>query len=1016
MLTVNRLPVLVFLAVLLTVCSASANFTLWQPESGVEVRQSPHIRWLDTGVAEKADGSYAAVWSDAHLQVQNVFVQAYDSDGNPLWGDGGVQVTFDNWAQDSPKIIPYLDGWVVAWRDFRSCGTGDWDYGEMYMQRLDANGNLLWDSQGVAAADEFIQAREFELVASNDNQFFAVWTSPVYELGAQKFDADGNPQLDAPIGMSTDKTTAMISDNQGGLLIFWQDFHTGELFGSRIGSNGQFLWHDTNESLLITITDNRNHSDLSFAPDGEGGALVTWSKDTIHSDWDVLAQHIHADGTFEWDPLGVVVAGGSNGEYEQDVYLADSQTWFMLFHSREIDESHGPLYVQRIRSVDGECVLDWNDGAGVQIEGEPVELSSTARALPLGNGDVAVLWTASDYATNLVRLDDDGSTVWSTNAAIEDLYTYPGRYMMADDEQLRAVYQSQTPGSDGIYVSAFDLSDGVPDDERTTVVEGFANDTSDPLIVRSGSSAYTVWSDYRHMNRGRRPYMQRIDLVTGETRWTEHGIHLLPGYEDAEYDSIKLYGYVKEIVPDGCGGAITSWWTQYDIDFEPHTDCRLQRVDAAGNLLWGEDGVEVALHDNPAYNLTYLEAILPDHQGGAFVFLTVQNYWYDGGMWFNHIQADGSSAFADPQGIALFEWEDMVYVDDVVALENGNMMLFYHYGYDDHRPACVMYLNPDGEQLWPEPVEIRDLETHRDINRYETVVRNDGVLLIVMADNNNGSSIFFMQEIYTDGTVWLPDGPMDLAIDTFYPYVTLRDENTLWWGQTYGVNEILVQIFDIQTGQLTGNPVLLNTNRIWPRYPGFVPDGEGGLYAAWMSISDLDQLEFDGRYVHFAYDGSFASPEYTTEGLTFGVAPYEREDLYVAPDGLGGMLAVWNDYRGRLGFAPGDDVYAMRIHDMTTGVGEPSSAKVPLAWSLQPTYPNPFNPSTVVPFMLPHRAQVKIAVFDVLGREVATLLNEPVNGGAHQVIWNGDKTASGVYFVRMQADDFTATRRVVLMK
>ncbi len=200
MLTVNRLPVLVFLAVLLTICSASANFTVWSPETGVEVRQSPHIRWLDSGVAEKADGSYAIAWSDAHTQVQNVYVQAYDSDGNPLWGDGGVQVTSDNYAQDSPTIIPFLDGWVVAWRDYNTFGSGKSDYGELYMQRLDANGNLLWDSNGIPAADEVVQAYNFKLIPAGDDEFYAVWTVRNQYQGVQKFDADGtalfSPQLE----------------------------------------------------------------------------------------------------------------------------------------------------------------------------------------------------------------------------------------------------------------------------------------------------------------------------------------------------------------------------------------------------------------------------------------------------------------------------------------------------------------------------------------------------------------------------------------------------------------------------------------------------------------------------------------------------------------------------------------------------------------------------------------------------------------------------------------------------
>lgn len=97
-----------------------------------------------------------------------------------------------------------------------------------------------------------------------------------------------------------------------------------------------------------------------------------------------------------------------------------------------------------------------------------------------------------------------------------------------------------------------------------------------------------------------------------------------------------------------------------------------------------------------------------------------------------------------------------------------------------------------------------------------------------------------------------------------------------------------------------------------------------------------------------------------------------------------------------------------------------SPATLPTEFSLAQNYPNPFNPETSIPFALPARANVKLAVFDLLGREVATLVEGTFEAGEHTVSFNGADLASGVYFYRLNAQageqSFNSTRKLVLMK
>ena len=84
---------------------------------------------------------------------------------------------------------------------------------------------------------------------------------------------------------------------------------------------------------------------------------------------------------------------------------------------------------------------------------------------------------------------------------------------------------------------------------------------------------------------------------------------------------------------------------------------------------------------------------------------------------------------------------------------------------------------------------------------------------------------------------------------------------------------------------------------------------------------------------------------------------------------------------------------------------------------LSQNYPNPFNPSTSIEFELKEDARVKLTVYNVLGEEVAELVNGEINAGTHKVEFNGANLASGIYVYRLDAGNkFIETRKMVLMK
>jgi hypothetical protein len=98
-----------------------------------------------------------------------------------------------------------------------------------------------------------------------------------------------------------------------------------------------------------------------------------------------------------------------------------------------------------------------------------------------------------------------------------------------------------------------------------------------------------------------------------------------------------------------------------------------------------------------------------------------------------------------------------------------------------------------------------------------------------------------------------------------------------------------------------------------------------------------------------------------------------------------------------------------------TGVkNEP--AFVVKSFALEQNYPNPFNPSTSIMYQVREEGLVSIKVYDVVGREVATLVNEVKHAGSYSTQWNAAGVSSGIYFYRMQANAFSALKKMILLK
>lgn len=99
----------------------------------------------------------------------------------------------------------------------------------------------------------------------------------------------------------------------------------------------------------------------------------------------------------------------------------------------------------------------------------------------------------------------------------------------------------------------------------------------------------------------------------------------------------------------------------------------------------------------------------------------------------------------------------------------------------------------------------------------------------------------------------------------------------------------------------------------------------------------------------------------------------------------------------------------------TVGINQISSI-IPSNFTLSQNYPNPFNPTTTIKFAIPSSSTIKIAVYDITGKEVEVLVNERLQAGTFEANWNGERYSSGVYFYRLETEGYSESKRMLLIK
>jgi hypothetical protein len=245
----------------------------------------------------------------------------------------------------------------------------------------------------------------------------------------------------------------------------------------------------------------------------------------------------------------------------------------------------------------------------------------------------------------------------------------------------------------------------------------------------------------------------------------------------------------------------------------------------------------------------------------------------------------------------------------------------------------------------------------------------------------NGSQLFCAD--WTRGKIFRIDTTNGAALDSFpspngSPFGLAWDGNNLWCTEVY-----------------TGRLCKLDSNGAIIQY---------FEYPYWLQGLTFDGVQFWVVAYEKVANGSARLYRISTSGDT--LASYQPPGPYaedVAWDGS----HLWTCHAGI------NKIYKMLF--TPTEVVEQKSG-TPVLYSLNQNYPNPFNPSTSIGYQITTQSYISLKVFDVLGREVATLVNENKKPGSYEVEFDGSNLSSGLYFYRLQTSNFLETKKLLLLK
>ena len=510
-----------------------------------------------------------------------------------------------------------------------------------------------------------------------------------------------------------------------------------------------------------------------------------------------------------------------------------------------------------------------------------------------------------------------------------------------------------------------------------------AGQTLVQLVSDSAGGAITAWADYRNWSHDD-VYAQRVNS-SGVVQWATDGVAICTATNTQDY---------PQLVSDGSGGAITTW---RDVRNGSTFDIYAQRVNSSGVVQWATDGVAMC---TAAYDQTSPQLTSDGADGAIITWEDTRNSWISD-IYAQRVNSSGVAQWAT-NGVGICTASSYQRSPELTSDGSGGAIITWR---DERGSTWDIYaqrVNSSGAVQWTtNGVAICPAAG----NQSEPQLTGDGLggAIITWSDDQGYPNIdIYAQCVNSSGVVqWATNGvaTCTAANEQYSPQlasdgaggaiITWRDWRSgnvdIYAQHVCGNGTLPVQLSSFHARRLSSLRVLLN----------------------WQTVSEVNNYGF---YVQRCLQ-SVQQWEDLPSSFVPGHGTTNEPQNYSLTDNT----------------APTADLqYRLKQIDLdgTIHYSEPISVSsltsikevAPIEFALEQNYPNPFNPSTTVRYQIPEVSHVSLRVYDMLGREVATLVDEVRDAGFYEAVFDASSLASGMYIYRLQAKERSQVRKLLLLK
>jgi hypothetical protein len=308
-------------------------------------------------IVPDGEGGALVFWGDKRSGDWGTYGQRFNRAGEPLWDSLGIEILVDEWIRDF--VSDGSGGAIIFWYDDLRDG--------IYAQRINKDGEMLWEEGGVRISSN-LGGTPKKVVSdcaggaavafshgfwSGEDWTWEIYAQRVNSVGELLWSEQGTLVISSP---GRKETEAASSDESGGIIIAWTDTTGGDynVYAQRVDGNGALLWNSNG----VVVCDTIDHQFTStITGDGQGGAIIAWI-DRRNGGFgydDTYAQYVNSNGEIEWGKNGIPVTLKEGDQGRQKI-VSDCRGGAVIVW----DECCWDIYAQR---VDGDGNLGgWKKG------------------------------------------------------------------------------------------------------------------------------------------------------------------------------------------------------------------------------------------------------------------------------------------------------------------------------------------------------------------------------------------------------------------------------------------------------------------------------------------------------------------------------------------------------------------------------------------------------------------------------------------------------------------------------